>query len=346
MKTVNVYNFFSSPIGLGHVTRDIAIVNNLKDIPINFVTGSGAAKILKKLEFKVNDVYSPPSFSVKNGALNNQTKWLWNYYQYYKNCKNISEKILKKNNLNLIISDEDFASLTVAQNLEIPNILITDVLETKFTKGIASFIERKMNKSMMNIIKNCDVVIIPEEGDNQDNIKRVGPIARKINCSREELRGKFSFNKITIVISIGGTDAGLFLIDKAIKAILKINQNIEIVVVSGPAVNKKFLNVKNLGFVDNLHELIFASDLVISLAGKSTIDEAKAYGTPAIFIPIKGHFEQEHNAKTEGFVFEDINNLGTLILEKLEQKRNKVNTDGARLASEIIKKMIKERSNS
>jgi UDP-N-acetylglucosamine--N-acetylmuramyl-(pentapeptide) pyrophosphoryl-undecaprenol N-acetylglucosamine transferase len=346
MKTVNVYNFFSSPIGLGHVTRDIAIVNNLKDIPIDFVTGSGAAKILKKLEFKVNDVYSPPSFSVKNGALNNQTKWLWNYYQYYKNCKNISEKILKKNNLNLIISDEDFASLTVAQNLEIPNILITDVLETKFTKGIASFIERKMNKSMMSIVKNCDVVIIPEEGDNQDNIKRVGPIVRKINCSREELREKFSFNKITIVISIGGTDAGLFLIDKAIKAILKINQNIEIVVVSGPAVNKKFLNVKNLGFVDNLHELIFASDLIISLAGKSTIDEAKAYGTPAIFIPIKGHFEQEHNAKTEGFVFEDVNNLGTLILEKLEQKRNKVNTDGARLASEIIKKMIKERSNS
>ena len=346
MKTVNVYNFFSSPIGLGHVTRDIAIVNNLKDIPIDFVTGSGAAKILKKLEFKVNDVYSPPSFSVKNGALNNQTKWLWNYYQYYKNCKNISEKILKKNNLNLIISDEDFASLTVAQNLEIPNILITDVLETKFTKGIASFIERRMNKSMMNIIKNCDVVIIPEEGDNQDNIKRVGPIVRKINCSREELRGKFSFNKITIVISIGGTDAGLFLIDKAIKAILKINQNIEIVVVSGPAVNKKFLNVKNLGFVDNLHELIFASDLIISLAGKSTIDEAKAYGTPGIFIPIKGHFEQEHNAKTEGFVFEDINNLETLILEKLEQKRNKLNTDGARLASEIIKKMIKERSNS
>ena len=346
MKTVNVYNFFSSPIGLGHVTRDIAIVNNLKDIPIDFVTGSGAAKILKKLEFKVNDVYSPPSFSVKNGELNNQTKWLWNYYQYYKNCKNISEKILKKNNLNLIISDEDFASLTVAQNLEIPNILITDVLETKFTKGIASFIERKMNKSMMSIVKNCDVVIIPEEGDNQDNIKRVGPIVRKINCSREELRGKFSFNKITIVISIGGTNAGLFLIDKAIKAILKINQNIEIVVVSGPAVNKKFLNVKNLGFVDNLHELIFASDLIISLAGKSTIDEAKAYGTPGIFIPIKGHFEQEHNAKTEGFVFEDINNLETLILEKLEQKRNKVNTDGARLASEIIKKMIKERSNS
>jgi len=343
---MNVCDFFSSPIGLGHVTRDIAIVNNLKDISINFITGSGAAKILKKLEYKVNDIYNPPSFSVENGMLNNQTKWLWNYFQYYKNCKKISEKIIKINNSDLIISDEDFASLTVAQNLKIPNILITDVLETKFTKGIASLIERKMNKSMMNIIKNCDVVIIPEEGHDQGNIKRVGPIVREINFSREELREKFSFNKITIIISIGGTDAGLFLIKKSIESILKINQDIEIVVVSGPAINKKFSNVRNLGFVDNLHELIFASDLIISLAGKSTIDEAKAYGTPGIFIPIKGHFEQEDNAKTEGFVFEDINRLETLISEKLEQKRNKINTSGAKLASEIIKKMIKERSNS
>ena len=343
---MNVCDFFSSPIGLGHVTRDIAIVNNLKDISINFVTGSGAAKILKKLEYKVNDIYNPPSFIVENGMLNNQTKWLWNYFQYYKNCKKISEKIIKINNSDLIISDEDFASLTVAQNLKIPNILITDVLETKFTKGIASLIERKMNKSMMNIIKNCDVVIIPEEGHDQGNIKRVGPIVREINFSREELREKFSFNKITIIISIGGTDAGLFLIEKSIESILKINQDIEIVVVSGPAISKKFSNVRNLGFVDNLHELIFASDLIISLAGKSTIDEAKAYGTPGIFIPIKGHFEQEDNAKTEGFVFEDINRLETLISEKLEQKRNKINTNGAKLASEIIKKMIKERSNS
>ena len=343
---MNECDFFSSPIGLGHVTRDIAIARNLHEFSINFITGSGAAKMLQKLDFKIDDVYNPPSFIVNEGILKNQTKWLWNYFHYYKNCKNISEKVLKTNKTDLVISDEDFASLTVAQNLKIPNILITDVLETKFTKGIASLIERKMNKSMMNIIKNCDVVIIPEEGHDQGNIKRVGPIVREINFSREELRKKFSFNKITIIISIGGTDAGLFLIEKSIESILKINQDIEIVVVSGPAINKKFSNVRNLGFVDNLHELIFASDLIISLAGKSTIDEAKAYGTPGIFIPIKGHFEQEDNAKTEGFVFEDINRLETLISEKLEQKRNKINISGTKLASEIIKKMIKERSNS
>ena len=337
---MNVFDFFSSPIGLGHVTRDIAIVDNFANITTNFVTGSGAAKILKNLDFKVQDVYNPPSFIVQNGTLKNPAKWLWNYYQYYKDCKKISQKILQEDNPNLVISDEDFASLTVAQKMKIPTVLITDVLETHFTKGLVSFIEKKMNKSMLEIIKKCDIVILPENGNDQDNIKRVGPIVRQTNFSREELRKKFSFEKKTIVISIGGTDAGLFLIEKALESISKINQDIEIVLVSGPAISKEFENVRNLGFVDNLHELIFAADLLISLAGKSTIDEANAYGTPAIFIPIKGHFEQEDNAKAEGFVFDDIKRLDVLVLEKLEEERNQVNTDGAKNASSIIRKLM------
>jgi len=337
---MKVFNFFSSPIGLGHVTRDIAIANNFKNISTNFVTGSGAAKILKNLDFKVQDVYNPPSFIVENGTLKSPAKWLWNYYQYYKDCKKISQKILQVDNPNLVISDEDFAALTVAQKMKIPTILITDVLETRFTKGIVSFIEKKMNKSMQKIIKKCDIVILPENGNDKDNIKRVGPIVRQTNFSREELRKKFLFEKKTIVISIGGTDVGLFLIKKALESISKINQDIEVILVSGPAVSKKFENVRNLGFVDNLHELIFAADLIISLAGKSTIDEANAYGTPAIFIPIKGHFEQEDNAREEGFVFDDIKRLDMLILEKLEQKRNQVNADGAKNASDIIRKLM------
>ena len=337
---MNVFDFFSSPIGLGHVTRDIAIANNFENISTNFVSGSGAAKILKNLDFKVQDVYNPPSFIVENGTLKSPAKWLWNYYQYYKDCKKISQKILQEDNPNLVISDEDFASLTVAQKMKIPTILITDVLETHFTKGLASFIEKKMNKSMQEIIKKCDIVILPENGDDQDNIKKVGPIVRQINFSREALRKKFSFDKKTIVISIGGTDTGLFLIEKALESISKINQDVEVVLVSGPAISKKFENVRNLGFVDNLHELIFAADLLISLAGKSTIDEANAYGTPGIFIPIKGHFEQEDNAREEGFVFDDIKRLDVLILEKLEQKRKQVNTNGAKNASNIIRELM------
>ena len=344
---MNIFNFFSSPIGLGHVTRDIAIVSEFENIETSFVTGEGAAKILKNLNFKVHDAYKPPLFIVENGTLKSPARWLWNYYRYFKECKKISHKIISNENPNLIISDEDFASLSVAQQNQIPTVLITDILETNFTKGkLASFIERKMNKSMQEIVEKCDVVIIPEYGENQNNIRRVGPIVREINYSRKELRERFSFEKRTIVISIGGTDAGLFLIEKSLEMISKINQDIEVILVSGPSVTRNFKNVRNLGFVNNLHEIIFAADLLISLAGKSTIDEANIYGTPAIFIPIKGHFEQEDNAREEGFVFEDIKRLDVLILEKLEQKRNDITNNGTKKAAEIIKKLANQQSNA
>lgn len=339
---MNDFDFFSSPIGLGHITRDIAIIEKFQKCKNKFITGSGAAKILRNQNFTVLDAYKPPVFVIKNGVLQNSTKWLWSYYKYYKECKIISKKILLTDNPNVVISDEDFASLTNAQEMKIPTILITDILETKFTNGMISIIERKMNKSMKKIIDKCDVVIIPEYGKDSGNIKRVGPIVRQIEESRIRLREKFTFTKKTILISIGGTDAGLFLIEESLKVIKKINQDIEIVVVSGPAINKKFENVRNMGFVNNLHELIFAADLIISLAGKSTIDEANTYGTPSIFIPIKGHFEQEDNARKQGFIFEDIKKLKELILEKIEEKRNQKNAKGAIKASEIIQKRFSE----
>ena len=328
--------FFCSPIGLGHATRDIAIAEYLEKSDIRFITGSGAAKLILEYGFAVNDEYSPPNFDVQNGALQASLKWLWRYYQYYKDCKRISQKFIETQKPDLIVSDEDFASLTIAQEKKIPSILITDILETSFTKRIGSIIEKKMNKSMKKIIQKCDVVIMPEDGADQDNIKRVGPIVRPISQTREELRKKFSFERKTIVASTGGTDAGKFLIEKTVQSVSKLNQDLDLVIVSGPSLKIENKNIRNLGFVNNLHEIIYASDLVISLAGKSTIDESKAYGTPGIFIPIKGHFEQEDNAKSEGYSFDDVFKLESLIPQKLESKRTQVKTDGAKKAAEII----------
>ena len=333
--------FFCSPTGLGHATRDSAIIQFLENIQTKFVTGSAAATYLKQCGLNVEDAYSPPKFVVENGLLQNPVKWLWKYYKYYKECKDISANIIKKDKPRLVVSDEDFASLTIAQEQKLTSVLITDVLETRFTSGFASLIEKKMNRSMQDIIKKCDIVIMPEEGPDKDNIRRVGPIIRSTNYSREELRKKFSFNKKTIVVTVGGTDAGKFLIKKTFEVCSKINDDIELVIVAGPSLEKNNLkNTRNLGFVNNLHEIIFAGDLVISLAGKSTIDETKAYGTPGIFIPIKNHFEQEDNAKEEGFSYEDINRLELLINKKLEEKRNPQNYDGAKRAADIIKKFL------
>lgn len=332
--------FFSSPIGLGHATRDVAISQNLVDISKRFVSGDPASEFISQNGFDVDNLYKPPPFQIENGSLKQPLKWLFKYYSYYKECKVISSQILETHSPRLVISDEDFASLTTAQEKGIKTILITDILETNFARGIGSIIEKQMNKSMKKIIKKCDLVIIPESGKEEGNIVRVGPIVRKTSHSREQLREKFGFHKKTIVVSIGGTDSGKFLIEKTLQVYSKIDPDIELVVVSGPSFKINNPNIKNLGFVNNLHEVVFASDLIISLAGKSTIDEAKYFGTPGIFIPIKGHFEQEENARDVGYTYEDIFRLDRLIHDKINEKRNPQFIDGTKKASDLIRDFL------
>ena len=338
--------FFSSPIGLGHATRDIAIAQHLENISTLFVSGTSASDLFKKYGYNVKNVYTPPQFNVQNGSLQSPLKWLWKYYNYYKDCKLASSNIIEDEKPESVISDEDFASLTIAQEQKIPTVLITDILETRFARGIGSLIEKRMNHSMKKIMKKCDVIILPENGQDKENIRYVGPIVRATIYTREYLRKKFSFNKKTIVVSIGGTDVGKFLIQKTLDAFPKLKDDVELVIVTGPSLKSEFTkNIRNFGFVENLHEIIYAADLVISLAGKSTIDESKVYGTPGIFIPTKGHFEQEDNAKQEGFSFEDINRLESLIAEKLTTKRNPLSCNGAMKAANIIRRFVTEHNN-
>ncbi|MDQ4100663.1 MAG: UDP-glucuronosyltransferase [Thermoproteota archaeon] len=335
--------FFTSPIGLGHATRDIAIAEELKT-DILFASGEGASTLITRRGFKALDVYKSDKFIVESGQLRHIFKWLLQYYLYYKKCKAIAKEILEDRIGDLVVSDEDFASLVVAKKLGQKNVLITDIVESHFTTGgLASVIEKKMNKSMHNIIQTCDCVIIPEVGDDRDNICYVGPIVRRASADRNTLRKQFCFEKNTILVSSGGTDAGKYLIQKVIDVHRKIHNMLdsELVIVSGPSLKLPDpREYRNLGFINNMHELVYAADLVISLAGRSTMDESKAYGTPGIFIPIKNHFEQEQGAARFGFKYEDIFRLERLIQEKIGCRSNVVDVNGATRAAEIISALM------
>jgi UDP-N-acetylglucosamine--N-acetylmuramyl-(pentapeptide) pyrophosphoryl-undecaprenol N-acetylglucosamine transferase len=332
-----VITFFTSPIGLGHATRDIAIAEKL-NTDVAFVSGEGAASLIAKKGYSATDVYRPGKFVVESGQLQHSFKWLIDYYSYYKKCKVIAKEILEKND-GLIVSDEDFASIAIGEEMGRRRVLITDVTETRFTTGPASMIEKKMNRSMQKMMQACDCVIIPDVGNDNGNVRHVGPIVRHASADRDILRKRFGFTKDTLVASIGGTDAGRYLVEKVIEAHQKLQSrlDLELVIVSGPSVKlPDSPGYRNLGFVDNLHELVYAADLVISLAGRSTMDESIAYGTPGIFIPIKGHFEQEDGAARMGYKYEDIFRLESLIEEKTGRRGNRVDAGGAARAAKII----------
>jgi UDP-N-acetylglucosamine--N-acetylmuramyl-(pentapeptide) pyrophosphoryl-undecaprenol N-acetylglucosamine transferase len=344
--------FFASPIGLGHATRDIAICEELKSLTkerILVVTGRPAYDIFLNNGYSVENVYGPEKFDIDNlMQLHSPLKWLFRYFMYYRKCKLIATGFVDSNKDSLIVSDEDFASIAVGEKKNRKRIVVTDLLETHFVKGMFSTIESKMNKSMQNMLRKCNRVIIPDYGDDVDNISYVGPVVRNLSTSdRTLLRKKLGIEKSTILVSIGGTNAGRYLIEKTLSAYknLILKMDLDLLVALGPSLTKLENNqtdYRNIGFVDNLHEYVYASDLVVSLAGRSTIDESRVYGTPGIFIPIKDHFEQEQNAKKLGYVYDDISRLETLMQEKIETSRlDRTNVkNGAPIAAKIIMEML------
>jgi UDP-N-acetylglucosamine--N-acetylmuramyl-(pentapeptide) pyrophosphoryl-undecaprenol N-acetylglucosamine transferase len=361
--------FFSSPIGLGHITRDIAIAKEIAKSfnyhDFDFITGSKAFDFMcnendssseEESKFNVHNLFSPPEFSIKEGKLRNSFLWLLKYVSYFQKSKIKARKLLSTYTMSknwrtapLIITDEDFASLSVGKDMNIPRILITDILGTRFIRtGILSNIEKYLNNSMCSLINSSDCVIIPEFGDNRDNLFYVGPIVREIKTTRDELRKKFSFNKITILMTTGGTLAGRYLTKRAIESFERLRKRFDCdLVVSFSADISLFAqgykSCRNIGFVNNIHEYVCAADLVVSLAGKSTIDESLVYGTPGIFIPIKNHFEQEDRASQMGFSYDDINKLDTLMEENLSGlrlKKEKKMPNGVSTAAKLINEYL------
>ena len=337
--------FFTSPIGLGHASRDIAIAEKLKPVnnEILFVSGAWAFNLISNNGYSAFNLYRPINFYIHSGELKKSFIWLIKYLLYYKKCKMAAEEFLIKHD-GLIVSDEDFASIAIGEKMDRKRILITDITETHFTGQIASIVERRMNKIMQRMIERCTHVIIPDYGDDKDNLVHVGPIVREVTADRNTLRKKFGFNKKTIILSSGGTDAGTFLIKRSLEAYKKLKNklDIDLILVAGPLEKLTYSpDFHNVGLIDNLHEYIYASDLVISLAGRSTMDESIAYGIPGIFIPIKNHFEQEQGAKRLGYEHEDIFRMETLIEEKLNSQ-NKMTPyiNGAEKAAKLILQLL------
>ncbi len=349
---------------MGHITRDVAIMdkvmqfNNYNDF--GFVTGSVAYDFITNINNSVygrklfiSNLYNPPNFSISDGKLNHGFLWLLKYVYYYNNCKKNIQKFFSSSDYpnilsDLIVSDEDFAILSFTKYHNIKRILITDILNTKFSKSfLFSRFEKVLNNTMCNLIKSSECIILPEIGEDKDNFFYVGPIVREISSSKEELRKKLSFDKKTILVSTGGTNSGLYLLKKTIQSFsqLKNNSEYELVILSSDrnTLPKLSSNCRYVGLVENGHEYVNASDLIISLAGKSTIDESMVYGTPGIFIPIKNHFEQEQRAKLQGFKYDDIFKLDGLIEEKLtgitDNKIKKID-NGVTKAAKLIHQIL------
>ena len=323
--------FATNPIGLGHAARDVSIIPYLEKagFKITFLTGGlSAVDFLRSYGYDVIDVLKPPEFPVsKEGILKNSTLWMIRYIRYYENSKKLIEKNIDFEEFDGFISDEEFATVSLVRQLNKKYAIITDIIGSKFAQNpISRYIEKRTNEWFYNLFDTSPLVIIPEFGKDHKSYKYTGPFVREIKEEREDLRDKFGFTKKVVLVTTGGSKAGYFLLKRVAESIPQILNHIDEdeieFIAAAPHLQEVVTknggpHIRFIGFQRDLHKFIYASDLVITLAGKTTMDECKVYGTPFIAIPIKGHFEQEENAREEGFSYNDIFRLDQLILSKI-----------------------------
>lgn len=320
-----------SPIGLGHASRSIAIALRLSDIgyDIVFASSSKVCDFINLYGFDCIVVHrSVPSFYIsKKGELKRTLLWMIKYILFYKGMKKIARKVIRK--WDAIISDEEFAFGNEAIEANKKLVFISDLLVTNFaTNKLAKMIEDRTNRWFLNFFKRVPLAIALEDNfPNYPNIKKIYPIVRETSKRRDEIRSSLGIKPSdkVILISAGGGFSGDFIYHSSIQAINSLNMKDLLIIIVGWRKHCDLTksNAKCFPFYRDMHELIYASDLVITTAGKTTIDECLVYGTPFIAIPIKNHYEQERNARKHGFRYEDIYKLEELIQSMIDLGRNK-----------------------
>lgn len=338
--------------GLGHATRAVALARGLlerrKDLYLLFLAGSPALDLLVASGFDTLTMPPAPDWPAKDGVLGPIWRWYADYARFYRTARRFIRHEGDWDYYRFLISDGELATVREAVRRHVPTVLLLNSLRHDFARDLRSRVaEGYGNFWFSRLARKVDLILVSDEAPPWPNVRRIGPIVRPFSASREKLREDLFFRKRTILVSPGGTAIGEFLVKASIRAFQELKlEDASMVVVSGPKLTvDPAPGVYTYGFIPNLQDMVMAADLVITTAGKGTVGEALAAGTPVIAIPPKGQVEAERNAAELGFRFEDGHRLKELIPEHLARgrvaPRDMGNEEAIRLLLEFLDRRVR-----
>lgn len=120
-------------------------------------------------------------------------------------------------------------------------------------------------------------------------------------ADRANWRTKLGYGGEPLVIcSVGGTTIGRELLQLCADAVVPLRERVpdaHVVLVCGPRIATDTLTVPTgvdvRGYVPRLYEHHACCDVAVGQCGASSTTELMALGTPFIYFPIEGHYEQE-----------------------------------------------------
>ena len=310
---------------------------------VEFFSGGRASDFLKGESFRVHDIVDDAGPEVRDGEMRGAALWYLRSWRAFKRTRKRTRRLLEERDPDLVVCDEEFSGVTVALETRRRNVFISDELELGFaTTPLARVIERRVYSWYKNFQASAERVVVPDYGVDYGNVSHVGPMVRTVTKSKSEVSAEFALPPGNMVLfSMSGSGIGDYLLEKALGAFSRAAIPDSFMAVSGNR-GRRLVGEKvfDLGVVRENQNLIAAADLVISTAGKSTIDEAAAAGVPIIAIPIRHHAEQVRNAAALGLTAGDADRLPELISTRMGKRVDPKKFSGVENASALILSML------
>ena len=299
-------------LGLGHVGRTLVIAKYLKDRgdKVIFGTWGPGVKFARKEGFFC---YKLPKVDWKDkqdgsfdlfGTILRTPLIIFGII-----CQLFWERnILKKEKPDIVISDGTSAHC-ISLVKGIPALSIDHQMDFPLKSKITSIIIREMHNISFKISKRGIVLdfkapenIYPYSISKIKNITYTGPLIGSLweeYDTQKEIKKKLKIEKRLCAIIISGPKNSPIALEKEIikieNKLVKMKDWMFIIKVQNKYKNKK--NIRYVTWIDDVFELIKASDVVVSRAGYGSTCNNLAFFKKAILIPQPKQTEQETLAK-------------------------------------------------
>ena len=310
---------------------------------VRFFSGGKAAEFIRGRGIAVDDIVEDPVPHVSNGEMSRVAVWYIRSWVANRRTLPRTRRLLDSYSPDLVVCDEEFSGIIAAGERGKKRVFIADELTLGFARTwVSRRIEARVDRWYKGLQESVDLLMVPEAGESGGNRRFVGPIVRATTKSPAETKAGYGLPEGEMVLfATSGSGLGRELALRLKDALALDGMGGASLVVTGnrgPKIQGE--GVYDLGVVPDNQNLVAAADLVVSTAGKSTIDEAAAAGTPIIVIPIRHHAEQERNAAALGFTSADASRLGELVRERIGRREPPKRFYGEVEASKAIISLI------
>lgn len=288
--------------GLGHATRCIPMIRELKCSHTLFIASSGGAAELLKKEFPDLKHFAIPSYRITYPVKRSMS---WHMALHFPTLvatilqeKKAIKNIIEKNNIDLVISDNRFG----AHSKLIPSVFITHQVNIK-TPHLNKWIN-KLNHRFIKKFTQCwipDYEISPglagelsHPAPSNINTIYIGPQSRFQSSNQEKI-----FD-ITVVLS--GPEPQRTILEDILFEQLFLLEDKKINLIRGIYSSNENAIVKNVHVFDHLNsdeleKMLHQSKNIICRSGYSGIMDLQKINAKILLIPTPQQTEQEYLAK-------------------------------------------------